>query len=66
MDEYCIFEILLGIIFLYSIFDVKKQYKKYKGVKNNNNTYKEVKLLISEISAIVIGTIYLILLIMGI
>ena len=66
MDEYCIFEILLGIIFLYSIFDVKKQYKKYKCVKNNNNTYKEVKLLIWEISAIIIGTIYLILLIMGI
>ncbi len=67
MDKDFIFEITLSIVFLYSIFNVKKQYKKYQQIKNTNNLnkYKEIKILIWEISTIFIGIVYIIMLIIG-
>ncbi len=59
MTRYYLFGVVLTIAFLYSILNIKNQYKTYKEIKNiqNLNTYKELKILIWEVSSIVIGVL---------
>jgi uncharacterized membrane protein YidH (DUF202 family) len=64
MGDY-LFVILLSASFLYSIFNIKKQFSKYKNLKHKNdlNKYRELKILIWELSSIIIVIVLLIMLI---